>query len=104
MSWKLFDRKTKRHLGYLLFKEKWVEPITKSGVVFYSDISEIDDTNFYGYTHPKGSVFYGIEAYGIGTVHPKTFTERGTMAPIERYEFNDLKQAKDMLKKLKERK
>lgn len=103
MTWKLFDRRTKKYEGHNHFYEKWVDHETDSGMVFYSTVSEHDDTNVYGYKHPTGSVYYVVEAYGTGTIDPYTFKEKSWGAPIERYEFDDLSEAKHKLKEMKER-
>lgn len=99
-SWKLFKRRTKNYEGRNYFHEKWVDPITKSGMVFYSTLSDSDKKNFYGYKHPKGNVYFVVEGYGKGTISQRTFKEIGPSAPIERYEFEDKNRAKAKLKEM----
>lgn len=70
-GWRLHSRQEKQYMGTLHFYERWVHDRSKSGIIFLSTVK--DDR-----------VVYIAEGYGIGTINPKTFTERGGMAPIQR--------------------
>jgi len=95
--WKLYDRNTKTVDGHKHFFERWVEPESSSGMLFFSDVSPKDEKNFYNYRHPKGTVYYVVEAYGVGTIDTKKFKEKTGGCFIDRTEFEDLEQAKKFL-------
>ena len=90
MKYVLLERKVRRYKGKKIFFEKWVEPRSKSGIVFYSNVK------------PKGSIYYVVEGYGIGTIDPKTFSEIPGVgcAPIQRSEYKSLAEAREGLAKL----
>ena len=88
MKYTLLKRWEKWHKGRKYFLERWVEPKSKSGIVFFSSIRR------------DGSKFYVVEGYGIGTIDPKTFKEIAGIAPIQRSEYRSLKGGRKGLAKL----
>jgi len=83
IKWKLFDRKKKMWEGKEFFFEKWVQPESKSGIIFFSV-----------WDQAKNKKKFIIEGYGIGTIDPKKFKEIAPVAPIQRFEAYDEKKAK----------
>ena len=88
MKYTLLKRQEKPFKGKKFFLEKWVEPKSKSGIVFFSTVK------------PDGSRYYVVEGYGIGTIDPKTFTAIADLAPIQRSEYRSLEAARKGLAKL----
>ena len=89
MKYTLLKRREKWHKGKKYFFEQWVEPKSKSGIVFFSSIRR------------DGSKFYVVEGYEIGTIDPKTFKEIEDGAIIQRSEYTSLREAKKGLAELK---
>jgi len=92
-GWKLLNIRIKTVDGYEHFYERWVHVKSKSGIVFYSTICTNPQPNFYGYEHKKGSVYFVVEGYGIGTIDPKTFKEITNGTCIQHTEYEDREQA-----------
>lgn len=88
-KWELFSRREKEYKDKEFFFEKWVNPETKSGMVFFSTIV-------------GNRITYVVEGYGVGTINPENFDEIADSAPIQRYEFHDLKKARRCLEDLKQ--
>ena len=91
MVWRLKKRVEREYGGKVFFYDQWVEPESKSGIVFMNGIDR-----------KSCKIIYVVEGYGIGTVDPKTFKEIADGAPIEHFETESYEEAKRILEMLKE--
>jgi hypothetical protein len=89
-KWKLFAKKEKDYKGYHHFMERWVEPVSKSGIEYFSNV----DGN--------GKLIFVVRGFGIGTINPKSFTERKGLAPIQEYELGNEADGRRVLEMLME--
>jgi len=91
MAWKLHSREEKEYEGDTYFFERWVDPSSNSGMVFFS-----------GRSKETGRKIFIVEGYGIGTIDPKRFKEIAPMAPIQRTTWSTEEEGRAALERLKQ--
>ena len=91
MVWRLRKRVEREHRGRVFFYEQWVDPESRSGIVFMNGIDR-----------RTGKIIYVFEGYGIGTVDPETFEEIAEGAPVEHFRTYSYEEARRILEMLKE--
>ena len=88
-AYHLFSREEKVYKGKKVFFERWIEPKSKSGIIFYSDVKPVEGK------------YYVVEGYGISTVNPKGFSVApGTTALIQRRTYKHERGAREGLRSL----